>query len=128
MDSLLIYSRESRKTFGTSQFPFPMLLISQHKSFVLDRLGEALLNTQSFLWHHKVQAPRMIRDLSLLLTRLLTKSEILLHHVSKSWSEGCGTMAAKPTLCNMTNQNCLAKTQPTSRWFIVSFSWSPRGA
>jgi hypothetical protein len=126
MDSLLIYSRESRKTFGpaNSHFQSSSLAITR----VLDRLGEALLNTQSFLWHHKVQAPRMIRELSLLLTRLLTKSEILLHRVSKSWSEGCGTMAAKPTLCNMTNQNWLAKTQPTSRWFIVSFSWSQRGA
>jgi hypothetical protein len=37
-----------------------------------------------------------------------------------------GVRMELPSLCIKQNQNCLANTQPTRRWLIVSFSWLHR--
>jgi hypothetical protein len=49
------------------------------------------------------------------------------HQLSKEVSEGCGDKEWRSTCLRRRYQNCLAKTQETRRWLIVSSSWSQRG-
>ena len=56
----------------------------------------------------------------------LTKSFVLSHQSSKDVSPGCGHKLCRPNPWKKLNQNCRAKTQETSKWSIVSASWSQR--
>jgi hypothetical protein len=66
----------------------------------------------------------MIKEFNPLWAGPLIESEACLHQSSKEISEGWGAKAARPTHCNRKNQNCLAKTHPTSKWSIDSSTWS----
>jgi len=46
------------------------------------------------------------------------------HQSSKEWSSGCGAKPCKPSRCITLNHIWREKTQDTSRWLIVSSSWS----
>jgi hypothetical protein len=47
---------------------------------------------------------------------------LLLHHSKKDMSSGCGDMSCRFSCLRIVSQNCLAKTQVTRRWPIVSSS------
>ena len=49
------------------------------------------------------------------------------HQLSKDGTIGCGERLYNLTLWSNKNQNYWANTQPTSKWLIVSGSWSQRG-
>jgi hypothetical protein len=96
---------------------------------VAAKQGATPSNTHLFRCFHRVQAPKIMSELRPLLAPPPppTKSFVLLHHDRKSASSGCGEIACKLICRRKVNQNCLAKTQETNRWSIVSFSWSHRG-
>jgi hypothetical protein len=88
------------------------------------RRGDLPLKTHSLRCRQIVQAPKMIKEFNPLWARPLIESEARLHQSSKEISEGWGAKAARPTRCNRKNQNCLAKTHPTSKWSLDSSTWS----
>jgi len=49
------------------------------------------------------------------------------HQSSNDLSPACGARACRPRFCRTLNHTCLLKTQDTSKWSMVSPSWSQRG-
>ena len=87
-------------------------------------LGAAPLNTQSFLSFQIVQAPRIMREFRPFLVSPSTVKAALSQQSSKEGTSGYGASAASPTICRSSNLNCLANTQPMSRWWMFSCSTS----
>jgi len=90
-------------------------------------VGVAPLNTQSFRTFQMVQAPRIMREFRPFLVSPLTIKADLSHQSSNEGSSGCGASVARPKNCSNSNKKCLAKTQPTSRCWMFSSSWSHSG-
>jgi len=90
---------------------------------MLCRVGAALSKTHQFGWFQSNQAPRIIKELRPCLSWSATISLDRHHQTSKDGSTRCGARVCSPNLCKSSNQDCLEKTQETSRWLMVSSSW-----
>ena len=69
---------------------------------------------------------KIIVELSPYLTRPSTLLFTLSHQSSNELSSGCWANACKPSPCRILNHNCRKKTHCSSKWFIVSSSWSQK--
>jgi hypothetical protein len=90
-------------------------------------LGATPSNTHRLRWFHNIHAPKIIKEFSPLLVRANVVMCTFSHHSSKHKSLGLGAREWRPTCLRMRCQNCLVKTQFTSRWSTVSSSWSHSG-
>lgn len=91
------------------------------------RFGLQPSNTHLFLCFQMIQAPEISKELKHFFKGSATLELLLLHQDSKERSSGIGQTHCKPITLSNPNQNGLAKTHPTSRWFIHSASWSQSG-
>jgi hypothetical protein len=89
--------------------------------------GDAPWNTHWFLCFQMTQAPRITRELNPHLGWPCTRWLERCHHASKESSTVWGTNSWRPTTPNSPAQTCLAKTQETSKWLMVSSCWSHWG-
>lgn len=71
-----------------------------------------------------IQAPKITMELKDFLACPVTAKLLLLHQLLKERTPCCGPRFCNPLNLRSSDQNCLAKTQSTSRWLIVSGAWS----
>jgi hypothetical protein len=77
-----------------------------------------------FLCFQMIQAPKITMELKDFLACPVTAKLLLLHQLLKERTPCCGPRFCNPLNLRSSDQNCLAKTQSTSRWLIVSGAWS----
>jgi hypothetical protein len=89
--------------------------------------GLEFSNTQSFRCFQTSHATKIIKELRPLRTSFGTALITFLHHPEKRLTEGSGTNCIKPKSWKIDAQTWREKTQPTSKWLIVSLAWSQNG-
>ena len=94
---------------------------------ILGNEGDSPWNTALFLWSHRHQAPRMIRELSPFFLVLVTLRHTFPHHSEKFPSSAVGVRCPKPIAARIVCQNCRAKMHAVRRCWIVSWAWSHIG-
>jgi hypothetical protein len=104
-----------------------ILLLFPKRIRLSTMLGAAPSNTHRLRWFHSIHAPKIIKEFSPFLVRTDVVMCNFSHHPSKIRSLGSGAREWRPTCLRTRYQNCLAKTQATSRWSMVSSSWSHSG-
>jgi hypothetical protein len=91
------------------------------------RSGRAPSKTQRLRCFQSSQDTRMDRELNPFLSSFGTNLRGLAHHEEKLPSEIAGVRWLKPKPWRTRNHTCRAKTQETSKWLMVSASWSHKG-
>jgi len=91
------------------------------------RFGDVPSKTQAFLCFHRIQAPRIQRELKPFLCCLCIFFQDLLNHSAKEAMLLLGARCAKFRGCRTANQNYRANTQDVGMCWIFSSSWSLRG-
>ena len=84
------------------------------------RLGAMPSKTHRFRCFQRLHAPRMTREFKPFCTCPSTKLFTLLHQSAKHPSSAEGESSWSPNRLRRQNQKCLANTQVTNRWSIVS--------
>ena len=91
---------------------------------ILGKDGDSPWNTALFLWSHRHQAPRMIKELSPFFLVLITLRLTFPHQSAKVSSSAAGVRCPKPIAARIVCQNCRAKMHAVRRCWIVSWAWS----
>ena len=90
-------------------------------------LGLFFSKTQTLRCFHTSHATRIIKEFRPLRASFGAVATVFLHHPEKRTVVGCGANCNNPNCCRHMVQTLRAKTQPISKWFIVSSSWSQKG-
>ena len=113
----------------TSPFSRPADTHTKPSSLILrnntSHEGWAPSKTMAFLCFHssRIVSPRMVRRSFM----LMLFSPRLLHNQGARMSCCVGTQSGRPRASQITFQTVLAKTHVSSRWLIVTCSWSQKG-
>ena len=91
------------------------------------RFGDSPSKTQAFLCFHRIQAPRIQRELNPFLCCFCTFFQDLLHQSAKETLLLLGVRWVRFKDCRTPNQNWRANTQDVRMCWIFSSFWSQRG-